>query len=126
MNRNNQGKVQTEDAYQTLSEFLENTPPNQWRNISDLSAPEMRYTGPHPTVSAGLNTPDLELHCSNDLCHGVRFFRCIKVFSSTGTYIEENALKEDNVNYLCAIYQCSNCQKTQKVYSLAAALSAIE
>ena len=69
-----------------------------------------------------LNTPDLELHCSDDSCNGVRFFRCTNVFSNAGPYSGENTLKENNVNYLHVIYQCSNCQRAQKVYSLAVIL----
>ena len=37
MDRNKQEDVQTEATYQTLSEFLQSTPPNQWRHIWDLS-----------------------------------------------------------------------------------------
>ena len=118
--RNKQEQVQTEATYQTLSEFLQSTPPNQSRNISNLSV--TRNVGTYSSVvRAEINTPELELHCSNDLCNGVRFFRCTNVFSSTGTHLEEN-----NLNYLYVTYQCSNCQKTVKVYSLAAKLFTIE
>ena len=126
MVRNNQEKVQTEETYQTLSEFLQSTPPNQSRHISDLSVGEVRRMGLYSEVSRALNTPDLELHCSDDSCKGVRFFRCTNVFSSTGTYLNENTLKENSVNYLHVTYQCSNCQKTRKVYSLAVTLSSTE
>ncbi|MDE0465439.1 MAG: hypothetical protein OYL97_00170 [Candidatus Poribacteria bacterium] len=118
MDRNKQEQKQTEGTAQTLSEFLQNTPPNQSRYISDLSVEKMEHAGRYPTVSMELNTPDLELHCSDDSCKGIRFFRCTNVFSSAGTYFEGNTLKENNANYLHVIYQCSNCQKTQKVYSL--------
>ena len=114
---NKQEQVQTEVTYQTLSEFLQSTSPNQWRHISDLSVEEMRHTGSYPTVSKELNTPDLQLHCSSDSCNGVRFFRCTKVFSNSGPHLEENSS-----NYLYVTYQCSNCQMTQKVYSLAVML----
>ena len=116
MDRNKQTEVQTEDTYQTLSDFLQSTPPNQWRHISDLSISQ--HVGGYANVNREINTPDLELHCSGDSCNGVRFFRCTDVFSSTGTYLEEN-----HVNYLYVTYQCANCQKTKKVYSLAVGLS---
>ena len=119
MVHNNQEKVQTEDTYQTLSEFLENTPPNQWRYISNLSISQ--HVGIYASVSREINTPELELHCSDDLCNGVRFFRCTNVFSSSEPY-----LKENDVNYLYVTYQCSNCRKTKKVYSLAVILSTSE
>ena len=119
MDRNEQEEVQTEVTYQTLSEFLENTPPNQWRHISDLSV--SRHVGVYPNVSEEINKPELELHCSNDLCNGFRFFRCAEVFSSTGAYLEENS-----PNYLHVTYQCSNCRINRKVYSLAVILSTTE
>lgn len=103
MARNKQEESQTEDTYQTLSEFLQSTPPNQSRYISNLSVSE------HAGVYA-INTPELKLHCSDDSCNGVRFFRC----TDTGTY-----LKENNVNYLYVTYRCSNCRKTVKVFALA-------
>ena len=125
-NHNTQEQGQTEGTYQTLSEFLQSTPPNQWRHISNLSVEKVEYTSSYPAVSTELNTPDLELHCSDDSCNGVRFFRCTNIFSSAGPYFEENTLKENNANYLYVIYQCSNCQKTQKVFALAVKLSTNE
>ena len=119
MDRNKQEQLKTEDTYQTLSEFLENTPPNQSRHISNLSVSQ--HVGAYADISQEINTPELELHCPHDLCNGVRFFRCTKVFSSAGTYLEEN-----NLNYLYVTYQCANCQKTIKVYSLAVKLFTIE
>ena len=119
---NKQEQVQTEVTFQTLSEFLQSTPPNQSKHISNLSLPVGRY----PRLGAKINTPELELHCPHDLCDGVRFFRCIEVFSTTGAYQEENNLEENTLNYLYVTYQCSNCQKTTKVYSLVAKLDTIE
>ena len=90
MDRNKQEEGQTEVTYQTLSEFLQSTPPNQWRNISNLSVPRSVGSYPNWSVVAEINTPELQLHCSPDFCNGVRFFRCTNVFSSTGTYLEES------------------------------------
>lgn len=114
--RNKQEQVQAEVTYQTLSELLENTPPNQCRYISNLSGPQ--NIGPYPNSSRVLNKPELELHCSDDSCNGVRFFRCTGVYVCPGPH-----LRTDTQNYLYISYQCSNCQKTQKVYSLAVMLS---
>ena len=125
MDRNKQEEVQTEVTYQTLSEFLQSTPPNQSRHISDLSVSES-VGSPYPRIIQKISTPELELHCPHNLCNGVRFFRCTKVFSSTGTHLEENILKENILNYLYVTYQCSNCQKTIKVYSLVVKFSTAE
>ena len=114
--RNKQEQELAEVPYQTLSEFLQSTPPNQWRHISNLSVSQ--HIGPYASVSREINTPELELHCSSDLCNGVRFFRCAEVFTNPGKYLQEN-----NSNYLYVAYRCSNCQMTRKVYSLAVILS---
>lgn len=95
---NKQEQVQTEVTYQTLSEFLENTPPNQWRNISDLSVAQ--NIGPYPnSTERVINEPELKLHCSHDLCKGVRFFRCTAVYKYPGPH-----LRTDIYNYLYASY----------------------
>ena len=124
VDRNKPEEAQTETTYQTFSEFLQSISPNQSKHISDLSVPGI--VDPYGNLRAEINTPELELHCPHDLCSGVRFFRCTDVFSSTGTILETNNLKEDTLNYLYVTYQCSNCQKTTKVYSLAVKLAAIE
>ena len=118
MDRNKQEEVQTEVTYQTLSEFLQSSPLNQWRYVSNLF---MQHTSPYGGVIKEINKPELELHCSGDLCNGIRFFRCTEVFSNPGPHLQENGL-----NYLYVTYQCSNCQKSIKVYSLAAILSTNE
>ena len=125
MDRNKQEETQTEVIYQTLSEFLQSTPPNQSRHISNLSIEKVEHTDSYPAVITELNTPELQLHCPHNLCNGIRFFRCTKVFSSARSYTEENNLEVDNLNYLYVTYQCSNCQETIKVYSLVARLSTL-
>ena len=111
---NKQEHVQTEGTSQTLSEFLQSTPPNQWRHISDLCL--QQNVGPYPnSTSRAINKPELKLHCSDDSCNGVRFFRCTEVFSSPGPHLEKNIS-----NYLYVTYRCSNCLRTTKVYSFIA------
>lgn len=75
---NKQEQEQTEVTYQTLSEFLQSTPPNQWRHISDLSVSQ--HVDAYASISQEINKPELELHCSSDLCNGFRFFRCTEFF----------------------------------------------
>ena len=45
---NKQEHAQAEVTYQTLSEFLQSTPPNQRRHISDLSVKKVEHIGPTP------------------------------------------------------------------------------
>ncbi len=113
--RTKQEQVETVIPYQPFSEFLQSTPPKQWRYISNLSFSQQ--LGVYAHFNQEISRPELELHCTHDLCNGIRFFRCTAVFSNTGLY-----LSRDYVSYLYVTYQCSNCQKTRKVYSLAAKL----
>ena len=116
---NKQEQEQTEVTYQALSEFLQSTPPNQWRHISNLSVPQ--NIGPYPNPSRALNRPELELHCSDDSCNGVRFFRCTGVYKCPGP-----DLRTDTYNHLYVSYKCSNCLRTIKVYSFIAILDTNE
>jgi hypothetical protein len=101
-------KVKEEIVYQTIDEFLESTPPNQLINISDLSVWQVtKFIGYHE-----MRTPEIQLHCDNDQCNGTRFFRCI-----SGS---EKHLNVDNYEFFYITYQCSNCQRTKKTFSIAA------
>ena len=103
-------QIETEITYQTFSEFLQNTPPNQPVHISDL-------VDPHS--SERINAPDLILHCSHESCDGDRFFRCIDGWTN------RPFLSQDAVKHLYIRYQCDNCKNTKKVYSLAAIITTI-
>ena len=111
--RNNQEQTETGVAYQTFSEFLQNTPPNQSIYISDLAVPqENRF-------SSRLNTPVLKIQCPDDLCNGDRFFRCV-VVSDSGRFTASHT-----DYYFYVSYRCSNCGKTYKTYSLRARIDKI-
>ncbi len=97
--------------YKTLAEFLESCPPMQLSHISDLSVAE---TAPFEgRLYNKFNPPELQLHCSNSKCNGVRFFRFI---SKTG----RPNLGTDDYTFAYVGYECSNCQDEQKIFSLAA------
>ena len=114
-----QEQVKTEVSYQTLSEFLQHTPPNQWRHISDISVSQ--HVGGYARISREINTPMLELPCLDDLCNGSRFFRNTGVFITNGVYLNASIW-----NYVYVTYQCSNCKNSTKVYSLAVILDETE
>ena len=115
--RNKQGQTETEITYQTFSEFLQSTPPNQVAQISDLAVSQ--NVGPYPSIEKKINTPELRLHCSHESCNGVRFFRCIDLPAN------RKSLDHHTISYLYVRYQCSNCKETLKVYSLAAKIDTI-
>lgn len=103
-----QVQTQKEIFYQTFAEFLESTPPNQIKFISDLASSNYGIGGYR------LNTPELQLHCTDDSCEGVRIYRCTDISS------EGHRLMERQFGDFYVTYRCSNCQKTQRIYSLRA------
>ena len=105
---NNQEQTQNEMPYQTIAEFLETTPPNQLTCISDLAV------STHVSNYCSINTPKLKLHCQHDSCARVMNFRCVEITSDGRRIIP------DDVSYFYIIYQCSNCQTEQKMFSLIA------
>jgi len=101
-------EVKEEIVYQTIVEFLESTPPNQLISISDLeTVKKSQYSFYYL-----LRTPELQLHCNHDQCNGIRFFRCVSG--------NEGHLKTENYEYFYVTYRCSNCQRAEKTFSLAA------
>ncbi|MGR1200375.1 hypothetical protein [Aeromonas hydrophila] len=98
--------VTEEPKFETVSEFLESTPPNRTSHISDLS--EWKFQGGWYNI---LNTPDIQLHCPSESCNGIRFFRCVSGHGSGLT---------TDYRYIYLSYRCSNCQTHHKVFSIAA------
>jgi len=94
--------------YINLAEFLENSPPNQMIYISDLAEYKERGYNFFPVMKK----PDLQLPCSHDSCNGLRFFRC--------TSTTEYKLTPEDFIYFYMTYRCSNCQRTEKTFFLAA------
>lgn len=108
MSNQSTDEIKEEITYQTIAEFLENTPPNQIIHISDLS---VWTQGTYNNYNA-MRTPEIQLHCDDDSCNGVRFFRCISG--------KNERLKSNDFELFYVTYLCSNCQRVQKIFSLAA------
>lgn len=102
--------VQKEVGFGTVAEFLESMPPNQASHISDIADYKETRIGLFQYV---MRTPEIQLHCPNDYCNGMRFFRCI---SGSGHVLKES------YEFCYLIYRCSNCQEFTKTFSLAARL----
>lgn len=91
-----------EERLRTFAQFLETCPPDVGKEVSDL------VILTHAGTSAErlyLNTPDLDLHC--DICGGVRRF-----------HTEANPFISGGVEYETIAYQCRNCRRTMKTFSL--------
>jgi hypothetical protein len=103
-------QVQEEIHYETVAEFLESTPPNRIGHISDLSENKYLQQAGYCDI---IRTPEIQLHCSSDDCNGVRFFRCV---AGSGKRLTKS------YQFIYVTYRCSNCQQTEKTYSLAVKL----
>ena len=69
------------------------------------------------TLYGGRNcmcAPEIQLHCDHENCNGIRFFRCVSG--------DENPLKTNEYKFFYVKYRCSNCQRVEKTFSLAAKL----
>ena len=101
-------EVKEEITYQTMAEFLEGAPPNQFVNISDLSVNKKSPVGGY--YHNFLRTPEIQLHCSHEKCNGGRFFRCIS---------GHNQQVDEQEKFIYVIFRCSNCQEITKTFALA-------
>ena len=93
-----------------LPEFLEEIPPGQLMRIIDISS--KKFSKRYGMEINAILCPDIQLHCDNEACNGIRFFRC--------TDQDSPWLSENKFDYFYLNYICSNCQKTTKTFSLAA------
>jgi hypothetical protein len=106
----NETKNVGETESSSIADFLEDSPPNQTIPVFDLT--ENRYVK-RITMNADVFTaPELQLHCSNEKCNGIRFFRNVSV--------NEQILTHKRYEFFYVTYRCSNCRSEQKVFSLAA------
>lgn len=97
-----------EKESQSFAEFLEASPPNQTVNISDLMDLKWDRGGQYYYVK----TPEIQIHCTEESCNGIRFHRCVQ---GNKLHIEE----DEHTNFF-AVYLCSNCQKHIKTFALTA------
>lgn len=94
----------------TVAQFLEEVPPNQTRTISNLGLQEMVKAGSYQDV---FRRSELQLHCPNESCNGIRFFRCLS---------DQQVLGNRHARTFYVTYVCGNCQKYKKIFSLTAQL----
>jgi hypothetical protein len=85
----------------TFANFLESCGPDSAQRVSGL----VRITPSGPDAVA---TPEIELHCENESCSGVRRFQC-----------SAQELLSDGVNFVFLNYTCKNCDESGKTFALA-------
>ncbi len=94
----------------SFSDFLENVPPSQSRNIATM------FEQSGGSVSYELVTPQLMLHCTSEMCNGLRAHRR----TGDASYVSRNGRSKD----IFLTYICSNCRSRTKHFSLAVQLLA--
>ena len=102
-------KVEEQVEYMSYTDFMESTPPGQLRDIAELA--KWEYAHSEGKTAHILRTPEIQLHCPDDSCNGMRFFRCT---SRTAQVLSQG------FSFLYLTYRCSNCQKSEKTFALAA------
>jgi len=85
-----------------FSEFLTNIPPNTEANV-DL--PTYTYNGQFED-QIRIKMPEIELHCANIKCSGIRVFRSVN----------EHQFRKNRDAFF--EFKCSNCGHTRKTYAL--------
>lgn len=97
----------------SFADFLESTPPNDSVVVNELvSSQRVLAVDVSVVLRYTLIIPELQLHCSNDACNGIRFFRWVDPGHGAPTFSTKN-LSNFYLNY-----RCSNCGKTYKTYAL--------
>ena len=108
MSDEQQTEVKQESEPISLAEFLESIPPSTLTNIAEFT--ETQHSGGYTYYK--FLTPDIQLHCPDDACNGMRFFR----FKDDS----QPRVSMGRYSFFYITYVCSNCRKTQKTFSLAA------
>ena len=83
--------------------FLESVPPVSERSVSGLFG---RDVNGHICV----NKPNIQLHCTTEICRGVRTFKCV------GSSRHNHGYAEPPDIFLT--YRCRNCEESFKTYAL--------
>jgi hypothetical protein len=110
MSNEDQSTVREEEAAIGFAEFLESVSPGSLVAISDLT--KKRYYSDGSIAGYQITAPEIQLHCPQDTCNGIRFFR--------RTTKELPDVPHDSFHFFYLSYICSNCRRSEKVFSLAA------
>lgn len=102
-----------EDEAISFAQFLESTPPNQRRTITDIAtASNIMRANVVSGYTLRLTKPEIQIHCSNAECNGPRFFR------TTDRSVSPLQPDQQNIGDIYLNYECSNCRKSTKTLSL--------
>lgn len=112
MSETEEQTVQETGTAVSFAEFLEGTPPGSVTSVTNLARERRNSLG--QSLGYQLATPDIQLHCGSEACNRTLFFRRV------GSQPPE--LEAGKWQYLYVNYRCSNCQESNKTFSLAVEL----
>ena len=104
--------VHEEPIFHDLPVILESVPPNQLTNGKNVGIFRQPRAG--GSKHWFMAEPEIQLHCPHDNCNGVRFFR----YKDR----QDIRLAWGDFQFFYMTFQCSNCQATEKTFSLAVKL----
>lgn len=90
-----------------FSEFLESVPPSAPQRVNEVRVVHMRQNN---TRYAEIYTPQLFLHCTSDVCNGLRYFRYADGDKTLGMGVD--------TRQTFLTFTCDNCKKNKKTFAL--------
>jgi hypothetical protein len=101
-----------DDPIISLEAFLETIPPSQVRTVNASAKAERVESSKQPYIRCHISWPEIQLHCTDTKCNGVRFFRCSE---GEMTIIVDGETSEELIKYTCR-----NCQLQTRIFALLA------
>ena len=96
----------------SLADFLEGTPPGGITSVADLVEVMREHASGEVYNRYLFLAPEIQLHCGGDSCNSTMFFR--------RTAKRSEILVSGEWKFFYVTYRCSNCQSTERIFSLAA------
>ena len=107
-----ENKIENQESTSiSFEEFLESSPPSNTKDVTKIIDTERDLRG---ELNFYIRRPEIQLHCSEVTCNGIRFFR------PADKYSQRIKVKEPLLIFLKFI--CSNCQKTTRTFALSIVL----
>jgi hypothetical protein len=99
--------AQVEQEKMLWTEFLESCPPGKFVLVKDA----FKRVQPDVSFFFRLSKSDIQLHCTSDVCGGLRFF----AYASEEMVVQQN---EASSTPKFLSYFCRNCNQTGKIFAL--------
>lgn len=99
-----------EDTPITLAQFLETIPPSQTRTVQAKFVAQRVVRGDSHFVRVTVDWPDIQIHCTDQNCNGMRFYR---PDDENFTTMVDQGWSEEFITY-----KCSNCRSQTRLFAV--------